>query len=548
VLPDLVKLSLRVVNGDLPATVARVDNLAGPISAGICNNVAKVWLVAVFVGGVIVVAARLRFAAGVCIVAACLLIGSSWAAIAVAHADSSNAAAHADVGIDSSGHGSTTVSGPVRGVTKAVQTDMHRRARMLGSWQQTGERRSPATKRLKQELRGAGTKQGMKFSKRFDAIPRVGAASGPPPASDPAPPPASDPQPASDLQPASDPPPTSEPAPALDTASASDSALASTSAPAPDPATGSSTATTSSTAAPDPATASSTAAPDPATASSTAPASNSAPASNPAPASIPAPASNPAPASTPSAASGTATTSVVVAPASGVIAPVPQVVAWVQSMLTSVFGAFIPLTQLQSDLYSFLMGLADGVPIDKRSEDTGGAGRSAVANASVASQLRLVLLLAGVRVPGVPAAGSAEAATLGRVAASILTVTSELARAPWLPGMASPTPNDNPLAMGLRSFVPQTVSDIPRAASMWALAAVALSGLGGLVIVTLAGVRIGYRQAKAAVELRTTAIARFAGSGPIGIVQSGSMVLIRTRGLRVACPGPLRAEALFEAG
>jgi hypothetical protein len=560
VLPDLVKLSLRVVNGDLPATVARVDNLAGPISAGICNNVAKVWLVAVFVGGVIVVAARLRFAAGVCIVAACLLIGSSWAAIAVAHADSSNAAAHADVGIDSSGHGSTTVSGPVRGVTKAVQTDMHRRARMLGSWQQTGERRSPATKRLKQELRGAGTKQGMKFSKRFDAIPRVGAASGPPPASDPAPPPASDPQPASDLQPASDPPPTSEPAPALDTASASDSALASTSAPAPDPATGSSTATTSSTAtasstaAPDPATGSSTAttsstaAPDPATASSTAPASNSAPASNPAPASIPAPASNPAPASTPSAASGTATTSVVVAPASGVIAPVPQVVAWVQSMLTSVFGAFIPLTQLQSDLYSFLMGLADGVPIDKRSEDTGGAGRSAVANASVASQLRLVLLLAGVRVPGVPAAGSAEAATLGRVAASILTVTSELARAPWLPGMASPTPNDNPLAMGLRSFVPQTVSDIPRAASMWALAAVALSGLGGLVIVTLAGVRIGYRQAKAAVELRTTAIARFAGSGPIGIVQSGSMVLIRTRGLRVACPGPLRAEALFEAG
>ena len=239
----------------------------------------------------------------------------------------------------------------------------------------------------------------------------------------------------------------------------------------------------------------------------------------------------------------------MVAPASGVIAPVPQVVAWVQSMLTSVFGAFIPLTQLQSDLYSFLMGLADGVPIDKRSEDTGGAGRSAVANASVASQLRLVLLLAGVRVPGVPAAGSAEAATLGRVAASILTVTSELARAPWLPGMASPTPNDNPLAMGLRSFVPQTVSDIPRAASMWALAAVALSGLGGLVIVTLAGVRIGYRQAKAAVELRTTAIARFAGSGPIGIVQSGSMVLIRTRGLRVACPGPLRAEALFfEAG
>jgi hypothetical protein len=236
----------------------------------------------------------------------------------------------------------------------------------------------------------------------------------------------------------------------------------------------------------------------------------------------------------------------VVAPASNVIAPVPQVIAWVQSMLTSVFGAFISLTQLQSDLYSFLMGIADGVPIDKRSEGTVEAGRSAIANASVASQLRLLLLLAGVRVPDVPAAGSAEAATFGAVAVSILTATSELARPSLLPGMVSPTPNGNAIAMGLRSFIPQTVSDIPRAASMWALAAVALPGLGGLVIVTLAGVRIGYRQAKAAVELRTTAIARFAGSGPIGVVQSGSLLLIRPRGLRVTCPGPLRAEAVLE--
>ena len=216
-------------------------------------------------------------------------------------------------------------------------------------------------------------------------------------------------------------------------------------------------------------------------------------------------------------------------------------------MFTSVFGAFIPLTQLQSDLYSFLMGLADGVPIDKRSEGAGEAERSAVANAAVASQLRLVLLLAGARVPGVPAAGSAEAATFGGVAASILTATSELAQASLLSGTASPTPDNTAFAMGLRSFVPQTVSDIPRAASMWALAAVALSGLGGLVIVTLAGVRIGYRQAKAAVELRTTAIARFAGSGPIGVVQSGSLVVLRRRGLRITCPGPLRAEALLEA-
>jgi len=215
-------------------------------------------------------------------------------------------------------------------------------------------------------------------------------------------------------------------------------------------------------------------------------------------------------------------------------------------MLTTVFGEFISLTQLQSDLYSFLVGLTDGVPVEKRSEGTDGPGLSAVANASVASQLRLALLLAGVRVPGVSAAASAEAARFGGIGVSILTVTSELARASLLPGMAPPGPNDNAIPTGLRSFVPHSVSDIPRAASMWALAAVALSGLGGLVIVTLAGVRIGYRQAKAAVELRATGIARFAGAGPIGVVRSGSFVVVRPRGLRVTRTRPLSAEVRLE--
>jgi len=76
------------------------------------------------------------------------------------------------------------------------------------------------------------------------------------------------------------------------------------------------------------------------------------------------------------------------------------------------------------------------------------------------------------------------------------------------------------------------------------LAAAALPGVGGLVILTLAGVRIGYRQAKAGFVLRTAGITRFAGPGPLGVVRSGSLVVVRPRGLRVGRPGVLSAGCL----
>ena len=101
-----------------------------------------------------------------------------------------------------------------------------------------------------------------------------------------------------------------------------------------------------------------------------------------------------------------------------------------------------------------------------------------------------------------------------------------------------------PFRWVLRSFLPHGFSDLPRAASLWALAAVALPGAGGLVILTLAGVRIGYRQAKAGFVLRTAGIARFARPGPLGVVRSGSLVVVRPRGLRVVRPGVLGAGSL----
>ena len=232
------------------------------------------------------------------------------------------------------------------------------------------------------------------------------------------------------------------------------------------------------------------------------------------------------------------------APISDVVAPVSDVIAWVQNMLTSVFGAVVPLTQLQSDLYAFWLSLAGVAPVVDGSGGSDGAGRSAAADASVASQLRLVLLLAGV--PGVPLAGNTtEAATLGGIAASIFSAMSQVGPASSLPGMAPPAPN-GAIPMGVRSFLRHALHDLPIAASLWALAAVALPGVGGLVILTLAGVRIGYRQAKAGFALRTAGIARFARPGPLGVVRSGSLVFVRPRGLRVVRPGALSAGYLLD--
>ena len=95
-----------------------------------------------------------------------------------------------------------------------------------------------------------------------------------------------------------------------------------------------------------------------------------------------------------------------VAPVSDAVAPVPDVVgpgsdvsALVQDHASSVAGAVVPLTQLQSDLYSFLLGIAGVAPVSDVSALGSGhaqlgcrCGRRARATA-----LRPFFLLAGHR-------------------------------------------------------------------------------------------------------------------------------------------------------
>lgn len=99
-----------------------------------------------------------------------------------------------------------------------------------------------------------------------------------------------------------------------------------------------------------------------------------------------------------------------------------------------------------------------------------------------------------------------------------------------------------PIPVGLRgiatssapdSFLDRAVSEVLLPLSLAALAAVALPGVGGLLVILGLGIRIGYRQAKAGWAVHVAGFGRFAGAGPLGVVRSGSMVALHIpRGIR----------------
>jgi hypothetical protein len=224
-------------------------------------------------------------------------------------------------------------------------------------------------------------------------------------------------------------------------------------------------------------------------------------------------------------------------------APGFDVRAFVQGMLNSVGGAVVLLAQLPSDLFSFLLGIVGVQSVVGEVAGIHGPGLSAAAGASVASRWSLGLPLAGISGP--PVAG-----------VSVLPMTSEatrvatpdviaLGRASAASEMARPAP-DAAFPIRAGSSFPHVVGEILLTVSLWALAAAALPGVGGLGFITLAGVRVGYRQAKAGGALRTTGIAHFARPGPLGIVRSGSLVVVRPRALRVVRPRALTAEHLLD--
>src|SRR4029078_5332485 len=118
-------------------------------------------------------------------------------------------------------------------------------------------------------------------------------------------------------------------------------------------------------------------------------------------------------------------------------------------------------------------------------------------------------------------------ATLGGIATAGLSARLSLSgTAPLATEVAAPT--------GALSFLEHAVRAVLAPASLTALAAFALPGIGGLLIICAAGMRVGYRQAKAALAARSTGIARFTHQGPLGVVRSGSLVALHKRAPRAS--------------
>src|SRR6185312_57400 len=117
------------------------------------------------------------------------------------------------------------------------------------------------------------------------------------------------------------------------------------------------------------------------------------------------------------------------------VAPMSDVSALIQDMLTSVAGAVVPVTQLQSELAFFLFGITGVEPVVDAWGRIDSAALSASVHAWVASELPMLWPFAGI--PGMPVADIATAvAPLGGIAASIFAAMTQVGEASSLPGLA----------------------------------------------------------------------------------------------------------------
>lgn len=217
--------------------------------------------------------------------------------------------------------------------------------------------------------------------------------------------------------------------------------------------------------------------------------------------------------------------------------PIADVITLVQEMLTSVTNVVVLVMQMPSDLSSLLLGMT---PVTAVATVGGGVGAAASAPLLATPAPQRFDLPSTLLFGGAPLSGNvAPPATVGDIA------MAGLAHELPVSGVASPAQNVVERT-GLRSFLEHTVSAVLVPASLAALAAVAVPGVGGLLIICAVGMRFGYRQAKALLEVRRAGIACFAGPGPLGVVRSGSLIALWPRASRVVRPKAPQAASVLE--
>ena len=197
--------------------------------------------------------------------------------------------------------------------------------------------------------------------------------------------------------------------------------------------------------------------------------------------------------------------------------PITDVVTAIQIMINAVVDAVVEVAKVPGNLMNLLgFATADGAPapLFGVSGSTGTVSRAPVGplfGNEAMQQPQVVALDA-------PLFGNVvNASEFGGITPASLS--HELS----LSGLAPAPSGVNPATS---SFLDNIVKSVLVPASLTALAAIAIPGIGGLLIVCAAGIRVGYRQAKASLALRVSGIARFAVPGPMGVVRSGSLITL----------------------
>lgn len=223
--------------------------------------------------------------------------------------------------------------------------------------------------------------------------------------------------------------------------------------------------------------------------------------------------------------------------------PVRDAITSLQTMLTTVVGA---VSQVPSDFYAML-----GVPVSSNPPQSliGGSGTLDARKVNAPTGGAFVAPHAVEAPHGVAPADGSLFGTLAPRPAPGKVTTSGTVQPLSVSGTVPLAPAAAPASA--RSIFEHVIEAVLVPASLTALAAIALPGVGALLVVAAAGVRVGYRQAKAGLALRASGIARFAGSGPLGVVRSGSMVALRQRARgprtkRAVCPEAERAARGLE--
>ncbi len=232
----------------------------------------------------------------------------------------------------------------------------------------------------------------------------------------------------------------------------------------------------------------------------------------------------------------------------GGAAPASDIVTALAYLFIALTDDNISFIEIPDNLLSFLglAPMADGTTV---SMNAGGIGGSLLAG-GLYSAVRTQLASSRAMQGGLPEM----LLTLGRSSGLSPGVVHPTPRGVGASGMAEQhsVGLKASLAGGLipdkvRSVIQHTVDAFLAPLSLVILAALASPGVAGLLLLSAAGMFVGYRQARAASMLRAVGIARFVKSGPLGVVRSGSLVAVHPRTSNAGEEQPRRAKRHLES-